>query len=63
MLRPFSRRPHNRVGLVSKVCCQFPVRGHHFSRRMNLLPVARRARNNLGSFLSCAADAFVVSAG
>ena len=32
MLRPFTCRANNGVGLVPKVCRQLPVRGHHFSR-------------------------------
>ena len=32
MLRPFTSRSDNRVGLVSKVCRQLSVRGHHLSR-------------------------------
>ena len=34
MLRPFTRCAYNNLGLMSKVCCQLPVRGHHLSRRM-----------------------------
>src|ERR1700689_1401855 len=50
MLRPFTRRAYNSVGLVSKVCGQLPMRGHDLSRRMDLLAVARRVRSDLGSF-------------
>ena len=60
MLRPFTRCAYNSVGLVSKVCRQLPVRGHHFSRRMNFLAVTRRVRSDLGSFLPRAARAFEV---
>ena len=60
MLRPFTRCANNGVGLVSKVCCQLPVRGHHFARRMNFLAVTRRVRGDLGSFLPGAACAFEV---
>src|SRR5580692_1480439 len=31
MLRPFPRCAYHGVGLVPKVCCQLPVRGHHLS--------------------------------
>ena len=52
MLRPFTRRADNRVGLVSKVCGQLSVRGHHLARRMNFLAVARGVRGDLGGFLA-----------
>ena len=32
MLRPSSRRAYYRIGLVSKVSCELPMRCHHFSR-------------------------------
>src|SRR5208282_547173 len=51
MLRPFPRCAYNGLRLVSKVCRELPVRGHHLSRGMNLLAVARRVRSDLGSFL------------
>ena len=52
MLRPFTRRAYNGVGLVPKVCRQLSMRGHHLARRMNFLAVTRRVRSDLGSFLS-----------
>ena len=60
MLRPFPRCAYNSVGLVPKVCRQLPMRGHHLSRRMDLLAVTRRVRSDLGSFLPRAARAFEV---
>ena len=60
MLRPFPRCANNSLGLVSKVCRQLPVRGHHLSRRMNLLAVTGRVRSDLGSFLPGTARAFEV---
>src|ERR1022692_3317720 len=60
MLRPFTGCAYNRLGLVSEVCCQFPVRGHDLTRRMNLLAVPSGVRSDLGSFLSRAASAFQV---
>src|SRR5579863_3948595 len=36
------------------------MRGHHFSRRMDLLAVTRRVRSDLGSFFPGAASAFKV---
>src|ERR1022692_1762578 len=60
MLRPFTCRAHNRLGLVPKVCRQLAVRGHHLARRMDLLAVTRRVRGDLGSFLSGVPCAFEV---
>src|SRR5580692_7413104 len=60
MLRPFPRCAYHGVGLVPKVCCQLPVRGHHLSGRMDLLAVPRRVRSDLGSFFSRAPGAFKV---
>src|SRR5260370_39486869 len=60
MLRPFTRCAYNSVGLVPKICRQFPVGGHHFARRMNSLAVARRVRSDLGSFLPRTACALEV---
>src|SRR5208282_5338677 len=39
MSRPFPCCAYNRLGLVSKVRRQLPVRGHDLSRRMNFLAV------------------------
>ena len=60
MLRPFTRCPDNGLGLVSKVCGQLSVRGHHLSRRMDFLTVAGRVRGDLGGFFPRAARAFEV---
>src|SRR5580692_938539 len=60
MLRPFPRCAYNSLGLVPKVCRQLPMRGHHLSRRMDLLAVPRRVCSDLGSFFPRAARAFKV---
>src|SRR4029077_20857346 len=60
MVRPFTRCAYNSVGLVPKVCRQLPMRGHHLSRRMDLLAIPRRVRSDLGSFFPTAARAFKV---
>ena len=59
-LRPFTGCAYNSVGLVPEVCRQFPVRGHHLSRRMNFFTVTCRMRCDLRSFLPGAACAFEV---
>src|SRR5258708_4896439 len=61
-LRPFLRCANDSVGLVSKVCRQLPVRGHHFSRRMNFFTVAGRVCGDFGGFFPGAAGAFEVIA-
>src|ERR1039458_4030847 len=62
MLRPFTRCAYNGLGLVSKVCRQFPVRGHHISRRMDLLAITGGVGGDLGSFLPGTPRAFEVFA-
>src|SRR5271157_4038418 len=60
MLRPFTRRSYNGVRLVSKVCSQLSVCGHHLARWLNFLTVTGRVRSDLGSFFPRAARAFEV---
>jgi hypothetical protein len=47
-LGSFLRCSDDSLGLVSKVGCQLSVRGHHFSRRMDLFTVTGRVRGDFG---------------
>src|SRR5208337_4951001 len=56
-LGPFPRCTDYSLGLVSKIGRQLPMRGHHFSRRMDLFTVAGRVGGDFGGLFSCAARA------
>ena len=60
MLEPFTRRPDNGLGLISKVGGEFSVCGHHLGWRMDFFAVAGRVRGDLRGLLSRAACAFEV---
>jgi hypothetical protein len=59
-LRPFPRCTDHSLGLVSKIGCQLPMRGHHFSWRMDLFTVARRVGCDFSRLFSRASRAFKV---
>src|SRR5260370_31435673 len=57
MLKPLMGAD-NGFGLVSEVCGELAVRGHHLSRRMDFFTVAGRVRGDLGGFFAGVSDAF-----
>ena len=60
MLRPFSRRVHNGIGLVAVLGGKSAMCGHHVAERMNLLMIACRVRGDFRGLFSVTARAFQI---